>query len=940
VSTEPADGFFAAIVRHGTLVAVVCLIVSVVGIAASLRIPVQMIPDLDVRTISVETRWPGATPQDVEQEILLEQEEFLRTVPSLSRMTSTASSGSASIELEFPFDVDITETLIRVNNALSRVPRYPENVDQPRIVATSFSSNAFMFFRVAPLPGNPRQLDMTLMQDFLDDNVRPRMESVAGVSEVSVRGGAERQIQLLLDPAAMAALNVSVDDLRSALNARNRDISGGELEAGKRRYLLRTVGRFRDLDSLRNMVIRRDNDQLVRLADIAEVRQDHFKLRSLSFSDGDPVLSLFVRREAGSNVIAIKRAMLEEVSSINRDVLQPAGMRMNLTSDDVKYVEASIANVWTNLGIGAVFASLVLFAFLRSGKATLVGIIGIPLCTIAAFLGLLLAGRTLNVISLAGIAFAIGMTIDNAIVVLESIERQRRHGLNRLQSAVTGVQQVWPAVLASTLTTIMVFLPITLIEQEAGQLYSDIAIAVSAAILMSMLTAITLVPTLSAHMDFHGASQPQGATPRGWAAHILGCIRWLNGAAWRRLSVIGGTVLTSLAVITLLTPPAEYLPEGEEAKTFASMTAPPGYNLATMAEIAATIEQELLPHINASPEAFDSGETDIPPMQYLNLSVDPGGLRIISETVDAADIDALMDALTRRYESVPGMRGFATRGSIISSNDGGTRSISLDVAGPDLATIYQVANRIYQRAQALFGNPRIQTRPGSLTLDQPLVEIHPDWDRAAELGLDAAALGRAVAALTDGAYVDEFYLSDRKIDIFAYGPNGPGTALSELPAVTLRSDDGELVTLDEVAELRETVATNSIRRINGRRTVTLNIIPPRDVALETGVDQVRRELLAEMRANGEIPSSVSISLSGASDQLAATREALIGNFLIALVIVYLLLVAIFTHWGYPLLIMTAIPLGVAGGIVGLALINALAPYCRLLAWQRFTSPSI
>jgi len=260
---------FAAIIRHGILVSVVTLILLIVGIAAIWRIPVQMIPDLETRVIGVETQWAGANPQDIEKDILIEQEEYLRNVPNLQRMESTASSGSAEIELEFPFGVDLTETLIRVNNALSQVPSYPTNVDQPRIVANSFSANAFMYFNVGPREGNPRDLDMPAMRDYLEDNVRPRMESVTGVSEVTVSGGAERQMQLLLNPDALAARDLSISDIQSALQERNQDVSSGDLESGKRRYLLRTVGRFEDVESLEALILDRQGDEVTRLGDVA-----------------------------------------------------------------------------------------------------------------------------------------------------------------------------------------------------------------------------------------------------------------------------------------------------------------------------------------------------------------------------------------------------------------------------------------------------------------------------------------------------------------------------------------------------------------------------------------------------------------------------------------------------------------------------------------------
>lgn len=928
---------FAGVIRQGTIVAVIALIVCVLGVLAALRIPVQMIPDLEVRTVTVDTRWPGATPQDVEQEILIEQEEYLRALPGLERMISTASDGSARIELEFPFGTDITEALIRANNALSQVPAYPENVDEPRLDASSFSQNAFMFFRIEPLPGNPFSLDMKLMFDFVDDNVRTRLERVPGVSRIRINGGAERQVRIQVDPARLAERGITLTELRSAIRGRNRDASGGDLESGKRRYLLRTVGRFEDLEQMESLIIARRGDSLVRLSDVAEVELSHYELRSRASANGQPVISLFVNREPGSNVIEIKRALLPAMEQINRDLLNPLGMQMRLTSDDVKYVQSSVANVWQNLGLGAMLATLVMYLFLRSGRATLVGVIGIPICTIAAFLGLLAAGRTVNVISLAGIAFAIGMTLDNSIVVLEAIERKRREGMERMAAALAGVTQVWPAVLASTMTTVLVFAPIFFIEQEAGQLYSDVAVAISASILVSMLVAVTVVPSLSARLKF-GLSERSSTSGQSLKNGLLTISGWLIATARRRLLTMAGVLGGVFLILAWLTPPAEYLPEGEEAKIFALMIAPPGYNLSEMSAIGEQVEAYFLPFVEDDPARFDRGEVEVPAIQYLNLSVSPESLRIIAETVDAGHINDLMDAVTAHFQTYPAMRAFSTRGSIISSNDGGTRSVNLDITGNELIEIYQVAETAYRRAEQVFDDPQIGSSPGSLTLDQPLVEIRPRWDRAAELGFTAQELGFAVAALTDGAFVDEYFRGDDKIDMFLFSSAGNEQQLERLSQLPVFAPAGAVVPLSSVAELVERVDTDSVRRVNGQRTVTLNVIPPRSVALETAVERVRADVIAAMRAEGEIPQGVNIDISGASDQLTATRAALIDNYLVAIILCYLVLVAIFKHWGWPLVILTAVPLGIAGGIAGLVLLNLVGGWLPLIGLNAISQP--
>jgi len=909
-----------AILKRGTMVTVVMTMVMLLGILAATRVPIQMIPDLDVRIITIETSWPGATPQDVEKEIIIEQEEYLRSLPNLKRMISEASTGSAVVELEFPFGTDVTEMLIRVNNALSQVPSYPENVDEPVLYTNSFSENAFMSFRVIPLPGNPKGLDMNMMRDFIDDNARAPIERVPGVSQVEVGGGAERQIQIIVDHARLAERGISLTQLRDAVRARNLDLSAGDIDSGKRRYLLRTVGRFESLEELENLIVTRRGDSITRLSDVAEIKLHHFEIRSKSYTNGESNVRLSLRRQSGSNVIAIKNAVFPVVDQINRDILEPNGMHMTLTNDDVRYVEASVANVWQNLAIGAGLAAVVLFLFLRSVSATLIGMCGIPICTVASFIGLLTTGRTINVISLAGVAFAIGMTVDNTIVVLESIQQERQKGRTRYQAALYGVRNVWAAVLASTMTTILVFLPLLFVKEEAGQLFSDIGIAIASSIIVSMLVAITVVPVACANLPEkkRKGSDKAFAPAKG---PLLRLIVWLFSAPWRRAACLLVTMGGTVAGLYFLTPPAEYLPEGEEAKSFSSMIAPPGYSIKEMEKIAMKLQDDLLPHLKEDPSVYDRGESDIPALSRFSVIMNSSSLRVIAETKDPKHIDAFMEIINERFRAYPGMRAFSSRGSIISSNDGGTRAVNLDISGPDLPAVYSTAQAAFQRAQEVLENPQVNSVPSSLTLGQPLLEIKPHWDRLAELGFTAQEFGYAVSALTDGAFVDEFFLSDDKVDMFLYSQAVTEQRLDRIQGLSVYSPQGTVLPVSALADINETVDTADIRRVNGRRTVTLHIIPPRSIALETAVASVRSDVVEHMRESGNLPAGVNIDISGASDQLEATKQSLTGNMWVALALCYLQLVIIYKHWGHPWIILTTVPMGISGGIIGLWLLN-------------------
>ncbi len=915
---------FEFAVNKPVILTVAILIVCVFGVNAVYRVPKQMIPDLDARVVSVRTSWPGATPQDVEKEIIIEQEDYLRNIPSLDRMVSNASTGAGRIELEFPHGIDLNDVLIRVNNALAQVPEYPENVDQPRIVTTSTSNNPFMFFRVTPRPGNPKDVDIRIMRDFVQDYVATKIERVSGVAEVEVWGGAERQIKIHVDPARLAERQITLLQLRNAIRGRNRDVSGGDLDAGKRRYIVRTLGRFERVEEIDDLIVARRNGVSIRLKDVGYAELDSFEIRNVSYANGQPNITIGVRRMIGANVVRVMDEVMATVDVLNSGTLAARGLKMNLASEDVQYVRDAVMVVARNLLIGAVLAIIVLYLFLSSAWATLIGAIGIPICTIVAFFGLMIAGRTINVISLAGVAFAIGMTLDNSIVVLENIYRHISDGQDRLRAAVDGVREVWPAILASTLTTVFVFLPVVFVNEEAGQLYSDIAVAVAASILMSMVVAITLVPAaagrylrpLESPRTKRGL-QAAGAALGRW---IIRCVEWIIDNTARRLVLIAIVLGLSGSIILYMTPKAEYLPEGEEQKIFAFMFSPPGYNIQTMDAIMQDLNGYLVPFIGDDPGKFERGETEVPGLNYMIGYARAGSILLIPEATSRQQVDDLLAAVSNRFKQVPGVIAFASRGSIFASNTGGSRSINLDISGTDLVPLFDVGLRAFIKAKEIFDNPQVRPQPSSLTMGQPLLEIHPDWERAAELGLDTTELGYMIWAFTDGAFVDEFFLGDDKIDMFLYSTNGVVERPSDVGKVLFYTENGGVVPLEAIAKIKETVNTETIRRVDGERTITLSIIPPRDIPLEVGVERVRDKIINDHKAS-QPNSGITMQISGASDNLQATRDALSDNFVIAVLVSYLLLVAIFSHWGYPLIIMVTVPIGISGGIVGLWLMN-------------------
>ncbi|TLU67132.1 efflux RND transporter permease subunit [Thalassotalea litorea] len=962
------------VLKKPIVLLVAILIICLFGLAAAFRVPIQMIPDLDPRIITVETRWPGATPQDIETEILLEQEEYLKNINGLERMVSAASFGRASVELEFPFGMAINEALILVNNALSQVPSYPENVDEPAVIASSFSGNSFMYFSIQFRGKDERNI--THQQDWIEDNVKTRLERIPGIARANVSGGAQKQIHIRLTPAELSARGLTVADVRNAIRTRNRDVSGGDMDFGKRRYLIRTLGKFTDLDDLNNLIISEQNGHYVRLKDIGLAQMSHEEMRTFRTTIGQQTMGISISRQVDANVISLKQRVLDQVAQLNKTLLADQGLVMSLNSEDVRYVENSAKTVIQNLLIGTVLATLVLLLFLRSLSATLIGALGIPICILAAFLGLSFSGRSINVVSLAGVAFAIGMTLDNAIVALENITRHVAMGKSRMDAAVDGIREVWPAILASTLTTVMVFLPIVFLKQEAGQLYSDIAIAISASILMSMLVAITLIPVASQRiLNVREIAEHKGKLDKAlhitthWgeamANRILSFGQWILERTSRQVSAVLLTLFITLFTLFTLVPDAEYLPEGEEAKVFARLLAPPGYNMETMKELWRQLDGDFTEKVDRSKVAWLNDEqrqalvkpgamtdenqeanlessnafkTPVPPLAMHIATMSPGSMRFVTEPISRHDTPQLIEAVSERFDAIPGMRSFATRGSIFSGNQGGTRSLNVELKGRNLVILYNRALQLMASAETLIVGAQLNADPSppTLSMSQPMVEVVPDWQRAAELGISQTDLGYSIWAYSDGAFVDEFYIDDEKIDMLLFAKKGTVNSPKELEHLMFYGPNGQQVPLSALISLRETVDTATISRVDGMRTVTLQIIPPRNMALEQALNVVENELLAPM-SETLAQENITHTISGAASELAKTREAMTGNFLLAIVIAYLLMVAVFSNWGYPLLIMTTVPIGISGGIIGLGLFNglgALLPTFGLSAYHQ------
>ena len=496
-------------IRQPVAVTVVVLLVVIFGIIGLFRVPVQLTPNVDQPVISVTTRWFGASPQEIEQEILQEQEEVLKTLNGLREMTSEAAEGEGTVRLVFSVGVNKDAALNEVRDKLTQVPEYPFDVDRPVIESVDSSSRDYLaWMLIRPKDGTPNHGipgagfsgDVTELQNYVEDFVKPELQRAQGVASVQVLGGREREMQVRVDLEKLAARGVTIDALVNALRQENLNVSAGLIPQGKREISIRAMGQYDDPEHIRQTVISwTPADVPVYVRDVAEVGIGYKRQVAFVRSGGQDVLALNAKRQVGTNVIEVMENLQRQIAKVNRDILEPRGWGLELQQvyDQTVYVRRAVQQAADDLLLGAALAAIVLFLTLRSIGATFVVALSILISIIGTFLGMALTGRNLNVISMAGLSFAIGMGVDNTIVVLENIFRHREMGKDRVRAAIDGAQEVWGAILAATLANIAVFLPVVFIQEEAGQLFQDISVAISISLLLYLLLSPTVIPVLA-----------------------------------------------------------------------------------------------------------------------------------------------------------------------------------------------------------------------------------------------------------------------------------------------------------------------------------------------------------------------------------------------------------------------------------------------------------
>ena len=914
-------------VRRPVLVIVGILLLIIFGLVSFFQLPYQLTPKVTQPKISVTTVWAGATPYEVEREIIEKQEEELKSTPDLIRYESNSKDNIGEITLTFRIGTDMSRAMLEVSNKLNQVDNYPENVDKPVISSSGATSSPVIWLGFVVDKDNSKSIDT--YKTFIEEKVKEHYERIEGVAGIFQAGGTDTQMHIYLHPERLAAYGLTIDQVMGILQQENRNISAGSVDIDRRTYRIRTTAEFTDEQSLRDTVIFSDGQQEIKLSDIADVgigyEKDNVTILTYDENEIRKTLAFGIRPEADANIVDMTNLVEEKTKWVQENLLDKEKIHIKWFSDQRQYILGAIELVQQNIMIGGTLAIIVLLLFLRSLTATAVVGIAIPISIIATFIVLNQMNSTLNTISLAGISFAVGMLLDSAIVVLENIDRHRSMGKRFFKAAHDGATEVWGALIASSLTTIAVFTPVLLMDNEAGQLFKDIAIAVTGAIFFSLFVSISVIPMLWTQiMRMNPKNHKEDELePKEIKSSLLvnfgnitskffmKLVEWSLKSKINQLTIIVLMTLFSIFTIYILFPKMEYLPQGNRNFIMNIFVPPPGLSNSEKRDIGDEYFEKLIPHYHKEVD----GLPGIREMFYV-----AAGSFIVSGVIatDEQRASEFIPMLTPLVNSFPGVIGLSLQEGVFEQGIGEGRSIDVDISGESIEDIANAGGMLFGSIMQAIPGAQIRPVP-SVELLFPEVRLIPERGKLKNVGMDSTSFGVAADVLMDGRKISEFKADGEKaIDMILKSYGGDNLSPEELYYTQIATKEHGLVSISELSEMKRTTGISEIRHVAGTRTITLQVTPPLTMTLEEAMDQLQNGVINKMAGN-EILNGSNIELTGQADKLIETVEMMKWNLLLAILIIYLLMSALFSNFVYPLVILFTVPLATAGGFLGLSL---------------------
>ncbi len=900
-------------VTRPVLTAMVFLGIMILGAVSFTRLKVDLLPEIDFPSISVVTVYEGAGPEEIETIITRPIEQSLATIEGIDRIESFSTEGRSRVALRFVWGTDLDTSMNDVRAVVERIKStLPEDVDNPIVYKFNLGSFPILY------AGMSGEMDEPALRQLAERELIPRLERVDGIAAVEVRGGLKREIHVRLDPDRLRALAISPLQVVQALRDGNRNVPAGQIQMHDSNVLVRTLGESASIEDFQSIVVttRRELDGRqtpILLREVCTILDTFEKPSNMVYINGQPGIRLSVSKQSGANTVEVAQRARDEFDKINRDYAGRA--QLQVITDTSEYIEKSISNVQDSVLLGALLAVFVLLFFLRSLRSTLIVATGIPISVIGIFTLMYYFDVTLNLISFGGVALGIGMLVDNAIVILENIFRKYEEGLSPREAAIEGSREVAGAIVASTTTTLVVFVPVIFLSGLASIFFSQMAFVVSFALICSLLVALTLIPVLSSRFLKPGAQPSEdtgigvilGALDRGYGWFVDRCLRHPIITMGVAIGILGGALSMAPWLGT------ELMPEGDESEVSIDVELPVGTRIEVTDAAVRQIESLIVAHL---PHAT-SMQTVVGTPGFWSTS---GGesaritVNVVGPSQRTETSEDLANALRPHLNGIiPGadLRVRAGGGLwILRMLRGGGERLEVQVRGYDLTTSQRLSESVKQLMDDTGGvtGARISRQEGAREL-----RVVPDRDKIAALGLSYDIVARQIQTMLQGTRATVLRERGDEFNVVVKLPDEQTIGIESLLDLPIVISDVGTTPLRNVVAIEETEGPLTIERLNQSRVVKIS----GDLDGTSDLGSVADDLRAQIQRIDNVPDDFSVIVTGEEEEQKKTFEALMIGIVLAMLLVYMVMAAQFESFLHPFLIMFAIPFAAVGAIAAL-----------------------
>lgn len=892
--------FAQAFIKHHVMTILLYILVVVFGFYSFQNLPLALMPSMEVPAAVVYATYPGAGPEDIEQQVTKKLEGAVAGLSGLDTLQSTSSENMAMLVIQFTNHTDMDQAMTDLRDKVAQVKsQLPDDASDPTVMSIDIDSMPVVS---VALRGN----DLASLQSIAEDEIQPALERLDGVASVDISGGYEQEIAVHTDASRLKGYNLTISSIGQQLGADNIAIPGGELDNGSQTLAVRTDGEYSSIDDVKNALISLPAGGTVRLSQIADVSMQPKDQDAISKVDGEECIILSVNKQSGSNTVQIAELAKAEFDSLlkSNDSLQ-----WNIVMDQSDYINMTVDNAIQNIWMGVLFAAIVLFLFLRDFGATMAVTIAMPCCILFTFLIMNVLGITLNMMSLGGITLGVGMIVDNSIVVLENIFTYRADGYDRLDACTKGTGEVIGAVIASTLTTVAVFLPIALSGGMAGMMFKEFCITIVALLLSSLIISVTLVPLLCYFLL--GSTKQKSVKPQGSGATPItekplsrAYRSSLNSLITHRWAGIALTVVICIvSVLSVSQAGMELIPEMDEGQVSVTVSMPNG---STMEDTAAIEDRIAAIAVDTIPELeqiyYSTGSSTSIMSSSSGASVTISLVDLDQRDRSSADI---AKQLRRDLQDIAGCELTVSTSSTMSMST--DSDISVELTGDDYDQLAETADDLANQIGALPDAINVESSAGEQT---PRVAVKINRENASRFGLSATAIGGLVRGELTGSTATTLRMNGEEYDVTVAGDEDVATSLDALRSMQIPTMTGGTVPLSMVADVYTELSPQSIVRKNQKETVTIT------GESESGDSNAIKAAVDDIVAKYELPDGVEVGEGDtAASQIAETTGTLMLALAVAIMLVYFILATQFNSFSLPIAIMLILPIGLLGSMI-------------------------